>query len=142
MYLANLALTIPVFSAIRLAIFNNDARQSIDFIGLPTPANALFFMSLPLVLKYDKLALATYIQNPIFLSIAIVVSCTLMVSEIRLFSLKIKNFSLNKHIYHIILIIVANILFLTISYTAIPIIVILYIILSVIKNFLQPKYHP
>lgn len=138
-YFPNIGLSIPIFSAIRLAKFNNDSRQSVDFIGLPTPANALFFISLPLILFSDNTGLAKYIFTTPFLMTATVVSCFLMVSEVKLFSLKIKQFNLKANFYPLLLIVGANILFFSISYTAIPFIIILYIILSLVKSGLQPN---
>ena len=52
-YLAYVALLIPLFSALRLAKFNIDTRQIDGFIGLPTPANALFFISIPIMLNFQ-----------------------------------------------------------------------------------------
>ncbi|HON19316.1 MAG TPA: CDP-diacylglycerol--serine O-phosphatidyltransferase [Salinivirgaceae bacterium] len=80
---------LAVFSALRLAKFNIDTRQSVDFIGLPTPANALFFVSFAnLIVAFAKSSL----QLPMVA--LILVFCGLMVSEVRLLSLK--HFSTNQ----------------------------------------------
>lgn len=132
-----IGILIPVFSGIRLAKFNNDERQSVDFYGLPTPANALFFVSLPLIILFDTIGLKYYVLNTSLLVSCTLVFCFLMVSDIRLFSLKIKSFNLKDNLWVILLIIGANILFYTLFFSAIPFIVILYIVLSIIKNTLK-----
>lgn len=136
-YLPNLALLIPVFSALRLAIFNNDPRQSTDFYGLPTPANALFFVSLPLILIFDKTPVSGFFQNAAVLSAVVLAFCYCMVSDIRLFSLKIKSLNLKDNVYVVALIVAANLLFFFLFYAAIPFIIVLYIILSLVKNALE-----
>ncbi len=78
---------ITVFSALRLAKFNIDSRQSNSFIGLPTPANALFIVSLPLILLHQPGKFDYIILNPyVILSITILFSF-LLVSEFPLFSM-------------------------------------------------------
>ena len=128
---------IPVFSAIRLAKFNNDPRQTSDFYGLPTPANALFFISIPLIILFDVSGIKAYILNPWLLLGLIVAFCLLMVSELKLFSLKIKNLNFKDNIFIIILFFAANLLFYYLFFTAIPFIIILYIILSLVKTYLK-----
>jgi CDP-diacylglycerol--serine O-phosphatidyltransferase len=88
------ALLIPVFSALRLAKFNIDTRQTNSFIGLPTPANALFIAPLALITEHGKYAfLDAFILQPVVL-LAITISMSLLlVSELPMFSLKFKNLS-------------------------------------------------
>lgn len=128
---------LPVFSAIRLAKFNNDPRQSSDFFGLPTPANALFFISVPLIILFDKSGLKPYFMNANILIALIGVFSFLMVSEIKLFSLKIKSLNIKDNLWVVLLIVGANLLFYFLFFTAIPFIIVLYIILSLIKNMLR-----
>lgn len=125
---------IPVFSAIRLAKFNNDTRQTSEFYGLPTPANALFFISFTLIMIFEHSEFKRILLQPYLLCILIVVFCLLMVSEIKLFSLKIKTFNISDNIYVVILFLSANLLFYFLFFSAIPFIIILYIILSIVKN--------
>ncbi len=89
-YVPYLAFLIAVFSALRLAKFNNDARQTTSFIGLPVPANALFWAAL--IVGGDEL-LMSFQGTPLLILILIGVSCWLLVSEIPMFSLKFKNLS-------------------------------------------------
>ncbi len=144
MLLPYLALLIPVFSALRLAKFNNDTRQSDRFIGLPTPSNALFIASFPFIFPAVLLWLDTRSIDGIFIlyilgGLSIVLS-GLLVAELPLIALKFKNFGWTDNKIRYILIISALLLVLTLNFTAIPIIIILYIILSIIENkFIRAK---
>jgi CDP-diacylglycerol--serine O-phosphatidyltransferase len=125
---------VTVFSAIRLAKFNIDTRQTESFIGLPTPANTLLIASLPLILQHDTFHLASLILNPYFLVIATIVLSYLLVAELPLFALKFKTFEWKKNKYQYILLASAVILILVFYYVAIPLIVLLYLFLSLIRN--------
>lgn len=83
------AFLIAVFSALRLAKFNNDSRQTTSFIGLAVPANALFWASLVAGLHDSLVAASPYMT--LCLIIGILVSSWLLVSEIPMFSLKFKS---------------------------------------------------
>ncbi len=89
-YLPYLAFIMAAFSALRLAKFNVDTRQSASFIGLPTPANALFWGSLALG---GHAFLVSGRFNCVFLFLFMLLFCMLMVAEIPLFALKFKNLS-------------------------------------------------
>ncbi len=128
-----IAFIITVFSALRLAKFNNDTRQSDRFIGVPTPANALFISALPF-LAHSEWSLARYMTTPLPLLILIPILCYLLVAELPLIALKFKNYGWPDNKMRYILIISALLLLLTLNFTAIPIIIILYIILSLIEN--------
>lgn len=128
---------VAVFSAIRLAKFNLDDRQTDSFLGLATPANALFLMTLPL---WDKELIpeSYYLNSPFFVGLCLM-SCFLLVSEIPLFSLKLKKFSLTTHIYPLILIGAAAALIPLLKFTAGPILFVLYFILSAIAYFMGKR---
>ncbi len=88
-------LLIPIFSGLRLAKFNIDTRQTTSFIGLPTPANALFFASIPIISSinpFDPVLFLIYNKN-ILLGI-IIASSLFLVSPIPMFSFKFKNLKL------------------------------------------------
>lgn len=130
-----LAFLIPVFSALRLAKFNIDTRQTDSFLGLPTPASALLLGSFPLILdQAETITQLTFISgilsNYYFLLIIILVICYLLVSEIPLFALKFKNLEWgnNKPQYLLIAISVISIVFA--GFIAVPIIIVAYLILS------------
>lgn len=85
-----LAFLVAVFSALRLAKFNNDTRQTTSFIGLPVPANALFWSSI-IIGMHDIFISEAF--NPLYLLAGIMLFSYLLVSEIPMFSLKFKNLS-------------------------------------------------
>lgn len=89
-YVPYTAFLIAAFSALRLAKFNLDMRQTSSFIGLPTPANALFWSSLILG-EYGFLVSGKF--NAVLLFLVMLLFCFLMVAEIPLFALKFKNLS-------------------------------------------------
>ncbi|MCJ8209950.1 CDP-alcohol phosphatidyltransferase family protein [Mucilaginibacter sp. RS28] len=132
-YLNFIAFLLPVFSALRLAKFNNDARQTDSFIGLPTPANAILIASFPLILKDNQAYFADYILNPYFLSCFVLIMCALLVAEMPLMSLKFKNRDFQKNIYRYLLLLFSAILILFFKFAAVPVVIVMYITLSVIQ---------
>ena len=93
-YLPYLGFIITLGSCYRLANFNIDTRQTDSFIGLPTPANAIFILSLPLILKNtDSLILLELLTNCWVLIIVTLISAFILNAEIPLFALKIKKFN-------------------------------------------------
>ncbi len=136
---AFLAFAIPIFSAIRLAKFNNDVRQTDSFIGLPTPANAIFCCSLPLII--DKTVnnnsfFVGLICNPYILCIISLLLSLLLVSELQLFALKFKNFSWTDNKLRFVFLGLSLLLLITLQYVGIPLIIIMYILLSLGRNML------
>lgn len=89
-YLPYTAFIIAIFSALRLGKFNIDPRQSSSFIGLPTPANALFWGSL-VVGEYSFLTSETF--NALYLLMLVLLMSWLLIAEIPMFSLKFKDLS-------------------------------------------------
>lgn len=132
-----IAFIIPVFSALRLAKFNIDTRQTESFIGLPTPANAIFFASIPLILLHqpDEIPfISAMLGNPAVLLILVFLFSFLLVSPLPLFSMKFKDLSWKQNYMQYILIGASVILIIVLQFLAIPIILLLYILLSIIKN--------
>ena len=127
------AFFIAVFSALRLAKFNVDTRQTNSFIGLPTPASAMIAASFPLILAQGNASFTRIILNPYFLAAYIVLNCWLLVAELPLLSLKFKNLSLNENIYRYVLLFFAGVCLVIFKFAAIPVIIIFYIILSIIQ---------
>jgi len=124
---------ITLASAYRLAKFNIDENQATSFIGLPTPANALFILSLPLILLYQgNDYLNQIILNPWFLIIITILSSYLLNSRIELFALKFKNWSFKDNALRYIFIIVSLVLLLTMKFLAVPAIVLFYIVSSMV----------
>ena len=131
---------ITVFSALRLAKFNIDTRQSNSFIGLPTPANTLFIVSLPLILMKQPGKFDNIILNPYFILIVTLLFSFLLIAELPLFSMKFKTLEIRENMYQYILLIVALILFPLFLFAAIPMLIFLYILLSVVQNYTKAKY--
>ena len=130
-YIPYTAFIIAVFSALRLGKFNIDTRQSTSFIGMPTPANALFWGSL-VVGGHDFLVSESF--NAIYLLILVLIMSYLLVAEIPMFSLKFKNltWSDNKISYIFLLVCIPLLIFLQISGFAA--IILWYIFLSAITK--------
>src|SRR5690606_16870176 len=132
-YLNFSAFLIAVFSALRLAKFNTDERQTEHFIGLPTPANALMAASLPYITTEGGVFISAFIQNPFFLFVYSIGTSLLLVMEIPLLSLKFTSIKLRENLFRYILLISGLILALIFKFAAVPIIVFIYIVLSIIQ---------
>lgn len=132
---STLGFIITLGSCYRLANFNIDSRQTDSFIGLPTPANTLFIMSLPLVLKYsDSLLVLEILTNQWILLAITLFSAYILNAEIPLFSLKIKDFSFKKNALQIVFLTVSILLLGFLGYLGITLVIILYVLLSLVNN--------
>ncbi|WP_378185219.1 CDP-alcohol phosphatidyltransferase family protein [Aquimarina sp. W85] len=130
-YVSLIGFLITLASAYRLAKFNVDTRQTSSFIGLPTPANTLLILSLPLILKFEaETWIVKIILNEYFLIALTLLSCYLLNAEIKLFALKFKtwNFKENKIRYSFL--IITLLLIIVFKFIAIPLVILLYILLS------------
>ena len=123
-----LAFIMAAFSALRLAKFNLDERQALGFIGLPTPANALFWGSLIAGLGSST----PHIYNVAF--VGIFVSCYLLVSEIPMFALKFKTWGWKGNEVKYIFLLTCIPLLLLLGVSGLAAIIAWYVILSVINN--------
>lgn len=134
-YLPYLGFFITVFSALRLAKFNIDERQTEDFIGLNTPMNTLFIVSLPFI-AYDY---PEIINSSITLMAIVAITCYLLVSEIKIFSFKLSDTSWAKNKYKFVFLMISLILIGFLKFVAVPFILILYISLSILhfRSFKQ-----
>lgn len=131
---------ITLGSCYRLANFNVDTRQTDSFIGLPTPANALFILSLPLVIKYSgSLIIFGLLTNHWVLLAITICSAYILNAEIPLFALKIKKFNLKDNILQIVFLLICMVLVLLLNYLAIPLIIIFYVLLSLANNKFMKK---
>ena len=124
---------ITMAAAYRLANFNVDENQVASFSGLPTPANALLILSLPLILAHQNSELASaIILNQWFLMGLTLVSALLMNSKIKLFALKLKGLDIKENGGKYVFLIVSLVLIVVLRYLAIPAIIILYILFSLV----------
>jgi CDP-diacylglycerol---serine O-phosphatidyltransferase len=121
-----LGFMIAVFSALRLAIFNVDETQRDSFKGLNTPANSLFITSLPLI----RSQVGDWLYQPWVLIAITTVFSFLLVSRIEIFALKFKNFRWAENRIRFTFLILSVLLLATLQVLAIPLIIILYIVLS------------
>ena len=130
-YLPFAAFVMAAFSALRLAKFNLDERQAMGFIGLPTPANALFWGAL-IVGAGDVLASSPYCYYAVL--IGMFISCYLLVAEIPMFALKFKHWGWkgNEIKYIFLLVCIPLLAFLGIS--GLAAIIAWYILLSIITK--------
>ena len=130
-------LIIVILSGVRLAKFNNDTRQTEHFYGLPTPANALFFCSLPLLIQHPLFA--SWIGNPTVLISLSVAMALLLVTDVRLIALKFKSFARKGNEEKLLLVLGSLVLLATFQLMALPFMVLYYIVLSLIVNILDPN---
>jgi CDP-diacylglycerol--serine O-phosphatidyltransferase len=140
-WLSFCALSIPFFSLFRLAKFNNDTRQSDRFIGVPTPTNTLFFLFFPLLYWQIGMndttpfhSMYPWVLDPLIMALTALLFPLLLISEIPLLSLKVKNFSFKSNKYQYLLVGISLITIFISGIYALPIIVILYLILSIIEQ--------
>lgn len=124
---------IPVFSALRLAKFNIDDRQASSFIGLPTPANALFWVGLGY--SYSEILIA----NSWYILAFTVIFSGLLVSELPMFSLKFKNLKWKDNQVQYFFLIISIVLIAVFGTKALALIIAWYIVFSIIIHFLKTK---
>ncbi|WP_142785596.1 CDP-alcohol phosphatidyltransferase family protein [Changchengzhania lutea] len=130
-----LGLCITLASAYRLAKFNLDEEQKTYFKGLPTPANALLIMSLPLIMEFQNNDIINaIILNKWFLIGVTLLSCYILNSNIKLFALKFKDYSFRANMTRYIFLVLCLVLLIVLHYAAIPIIIILYVVMSVLDR--------
>lgn len=129
-----IGLMIAMFSALRLAIFNVDETQRDSFKGLNTPANAIFVTSLPLI---EQQAGSWLYQTWTLIAITVLFSF-LLVSRIEIFALKFKTFKWAENRIRFTFLILSVLLLIVFQLVALPMIILLYILLSLAhKAFLQ-----
>jgi len=130
-FIPYLSFSIAVFSALRLAKFNIDERQTSSFLGLPTPASAFLISSIPYY--YESMEYGYLVNTTTLLFLTLFLS-VLMVSEIRLFSFKLKGISWSNDKWKILLFLVSIVLIIWLNVLSIPLIILSYIIFSFPDN--------
>jgi len=135
-YLPFIAFVIPLFGALRLAIFNVDESQTDSFKGLPIPAQAIVVAAFPIIV------LSCFADNPNFYSELItntwfligsgIVLSFLMVSNLPMFSLKFSNFPWKENQTRYLFLIMSVVLFVLLRIAAIPLIILLYVLVSLV----------
>ncbi len=135
-----MAVLIPVFAALRLARFNVYQSHSSDFTGLPVPSSAMYYVSLPLILAYDPNGVfSTYLLNNTWFYVgSILLFSYLNVSDIKMFSFKLKTEEKNtSSIYQLILLFFGLVMIFSFRVQAIPMVIISYVLLSIVKQSLD-----
>lgn len=135
-YLSYFAFVMAAYSALRLAKFNLDERQSLGFIGLPTPANALFWGAL--FVGAQNFMESTVYMLPVVL-LMICVSCWLLIAEVPMFALKFKQWGWKGNEVKYIFLISCLPLLMIFGITAFSVIIAWYVVLSVVVNLRNKK---
>lgn len=135
-YLPYFAFVMAAYSALRLAKFNLDERQSLGFIGLPTPANALFWGAL--FVGAQNFMESTAYMLPVVL-LMICVSCWLLIAEVPMFALKFKQWGWKGNEVKYIFLITCLPLLMIFGITAFSVIIAWYVVLSVVVNLRNKK---
>lgn len=138
-YLPYLAFLMAAFSALRLAKFNLDERQTTSFIGLPTPANALFWAALSVSFSGEAFSDLQRELLSIGLLVGVIISCWLLVAEIPMFALKFKHFGIRGNEIRYVFILFSLVLLLLLGWAGFSAIIILYILTSIADNALGTK---
>jgi CDP-diacylglycerol---serine O-phosphatidyltransferase len=139
--LAYLAFIIPIFSALRLAKFNNDTRQTDSFVGVPTPANSILICSLPLIFSFQlnfpwrEIIFVFVIGNKISLIVLTLIMSFLLVAELPLFALKFKHFKWKGNEIRYVFLLLCALLLAILQVVGIPLIIVLYVLMSLINNW-------
>ncbi|HEY0679244.1 MAG TPA: CDP-alcohol phosphatidyltransferase family protein [Chitinophagaceae bacterium] len=126
------AFLIPCFAAWRLAKFNIDTRQQYGFRGVPTPAVGILIASFPLILYYNYFggAINDLLLNKWILFFIIAILSYLMVADFPVIGMKFRDYSLRNNLTKVILVVVAVVAAITLKWIAVPVVFIIYIVLS------------
>lgn len=125
------ALLVTLFSALRLAKFNLDTRQTDDFLGLATPSSTLYAVGLMLIHATDAFGWGQAVASPWVVYPSVLIMSALLVSEIPMFSFKLKGLQWAGNEIRLLFLIIAIFLLLILQQAAFPFIVISYLILNI-----------
>ncbi len=129
-----IGLIVTLASAYRLAKFNISTDQRTYFIGLPTPANALLILSLPLMLSHQNNdSINSIILNQYVLISIAIISAILLNAPIKLIALKFKTWDFSRNIGTYLLLILSVVFLIIFKIAAIPLIIVTYIIISLLN---------
>ncbi len=136
-YEALFVLLIAVFSGLRLAKFNIDPEQTTEFKGMPTPASALFVISVCYYCQTSDTELAQILTSKIAIIAVVAFVCIMMVVNLRLFSMKIKSLNIKAIIWQLILAVALVAFVYIFKVIGIAFTMILYVLLSIIRNLIN-----
>jgi CDP-diacylglycerol--serine O-phosphatidyltransferase len=126
---------VAVFSALRLAKFNLDPKQTKNFRGLPVPANAIFFAAIGFAAESDILPGTGILFSKAFILIAVAISCFLLVSNIGMFSLKFSTYDFRKNFLRYLFLALAALILICYGLPGLAPIILMYILISLANNF-------
>ncbi len=131
---ASPAFIVSLFAAIRLAKFNLDTEQTENFVGMPTPAVAVFTIGLMLVYHFNSFGLVPLVTNPVFLYACIIVLSLMMVSSIHMFGMKFKHLHWRENEIRFLFAITSIVLMIVMKEASFSLIILLYVLLSLIHS--------
>lgn len=134
LYLPYLGFLITIFSALRLAKFNLDERQTTDFIGVNTPMNTFLVVSLPFLAEQYP----SFILNAYFLIALTVISSLLLVSEMRLFSMKLSSLNWRDNKFKYVFLLLSFVVVMLYQIASIPLVFVMYLLFSQLHFRLTP----
>ncbi len=139
-YIPLVGFIVTLGSCYRLGKFNIDERQSDSFIGLPTPANAILIISLGIIQQTTEVEwLYNFLHSMYFLIGLAILSTILLNAELPLFALKFKHFKWKGNEIRFVFIVLCIAMIIVIQLYAVPCIILLYILMSVVNNLLVKK---
>ncbi|MBC7412920.1 MAG: CDP-alcohol phosphatidyltransferase family protein [Bacteroidia bacterium] len=131
---APVAFILAVFSAIRLANFNNDARQATGFIGVPTPANCLFIIALATLYHNNTSAIAPFLHNNYVITGLVLLTSSWLLWELPLLALKFKTYDWATNKYKYILVLLCALSIATLGILGVAVAMVIYVVLSIIST--------
>ena len=129
-YLPYFGFLITIASSYRLAKFNISSDQS-NFIGLPTPANAILIVFIPFL--FEQFNKTYYLENTYFLISIVIVSSYLLICNMKMFSFKLKNLKFNDNRLVFIFVSLSLLLFVFFKIAAFPLTIILYLLFNLFR---------
>ncbi|MFT4646575.1 MAG: CDP-diacylglycerol--serine O-phosphatidyltransferase [Planctomycetota bacterium] len=133
-FVALIGFMVTLFSALRLAIFNNDENQTKEFVGLATPASTVFVVGILLLEKrfHIDLAVVNYIAISVGLSL-------MLVSKIRMFSFKISSFTWKDSAWQYIFLALSILSLIWLKAASVSLIIVIYVLMSIAKHLVEKK---
>jgi len=134
-FIALTGFSVTIFSALRLAIFNNDETQSSDFVGLATPASTVLVIG---ILYLDKLE--NFNLMPLNIALISIIISLLLVSKIKMFSFKVTSYAFKDAYWQYIFIAISLLCLFWLKIAGFALIVIIYVLMNIIKNILDKRF--
>jgi len=137
--LEHLGFVFTLFAIVRLGKFNIDTRQTDSFLGLATPAAALFVIGLLMIKYFDAPIFSAYLDSEVFLIIATAVLAGLMISELPTFSFKVSGTRWKGNESQVIFLVLCVPLILFLKWAALPFVILLYLLISIVTDMVKAR---